>query len=152
MSRELTEAAQAAKMLRADLKAAFSAVKFSVKSSNFAGGDSIDVSWTDGPTAEQVRPHLWKYQAGTFDGMTDMYNYGPKKDHPTANYVHGQRSMSHESLGAVVAEINQRYGWELAIDDGAYFPQVLAATDEPSPWGNGYKSHEAYRAFQDRAF
>lgn len=65
----------AAKNLRIELKKAFPAVKFSVRTSKYSGGDSIDVSWTDGPATKQVEQIADKYQGGSFDGMTDCYNY-----------------------------------------------------------------------------
>lgn len=47
-------AAETAKRLRLALKNAFPGVKFSVRSRTYSGGASIDVSWTDGPTAKTV--------------------------------------------------------------------------------------------------
>ena len=38
-----------AKLIRATLKAKFPGIKFSVRSSRYAGGSSIDVRWNDGP-------------------------------------------------------------------------------------------------------
>ena len=66
----------AAKNMRIELKMYFPKIKFSVKSDSFAGGNSIDISWTDGPTTEQVKKAVTgKYSAGNFDGMTDSYEY-----------------------------------------------------------------------------
>jgi hypothetical protein len=65
----------AAKNIRIELKAAFPAVKFSVKSKRFSGGDDINVSWIDGPTTRQVDAIIQRYREGTFDGMTDCYEY-----------------------------------------------------------------------------
>ena len=65
----------AAKNIRIELKAAFPSIKFSVKTSRFSMGDSIGVSWTDGPNTDQVNSIVNRYKAGSFDGMTDCYNY-----------------------------------------------------------------------------
>ena len=46
--------AETAKLVRKALKKAFPGMKFSVRSSNYANGSSIDVSWTDGPTMKAV--------------------------------------------------------------------------------------------------
>jgi len=46
---------QAAKLLRTKLAAAFPATKFSVRSSRFSMGESIEVSWTDGPSEMRVK-------------------------------------------------------------------------------------------------
>lgn len=63
--------ADTAKMIRQALKEAFPAVKFSVRSSTYAGGASIDVSYTDGPKKADVEAVANTFQGGSFDGMTD---------------------------------------------------------------------------------
>lgn len=50
-----------AKEIRAVLKGAFPATKFSVKSSRFSQGSSVDTSWTDGPTKTQVNDLISEY-------------------------------------------------------------------------------------------
>lgn len=65
----------ATKNIRTELKAAFPGVKFSVSSSRYSGGDSIRVSWIDGPCEKRVSEITCKYQAGSFDGMQDLYTY-----------------------------------------------------------------------------
>lgn len=62
---------EAAKGLRAELKAAFPGVKFSVRTSYFSMGNSIDISWSFGPTTKAVDAIAKKYEYGRFDGMTD---------------------------------------------------------------------------------
>lgn len=65
----------AAKNIRIELKAAFPGVKFSVRTESFSMGDAIRVSWTDGPTTAMVDAIVDKYQAGSFNGMEDIYEY-----------------------------------------------------------------------------
>lgn len=64
-----------AKLLRAALKAAWPGVKFSVRSSSYAGGASIDVAWTDGPTQSEVEAVAGLYAGATFDGMIDLKSH-----------------------------------------------------------------------------
>lgn len=52
---------EVAKEIRAILKKEFPAVKFSVKCSRFSQGSSVDTSWTDGPTTDQVDELIGKY-------------------------------------------------------------------------------------------
>lgn len=73
--RTFLSVADTAKLLRTHLKREFPGVKFSVRSSRYAGGASIDVSWTDGPAAHLVDPILSSYAGARFDGMIDMANY-----------------------------------------------------------------------------
>lgn len=64
-----------AKLIRKDLRAVFGrAVKFTVRTHQYAGGSSIRVRWTDGPTKKMVQSIIGGYQGGGFDGMTD-YKY-----------------------------------------------------------------------------
>lgn len=46
--------ADCAKIVRKALKENFTLEKFSVRSKSFAGGASIDIEWTDGPTSKAV--------------------------------------------------------------------------------------------------
>jgi hypothetical protein len=64
--------AETAKLVRGALKRAFPGVKFSVRSSTYSMGASINVHWTDGPTTEQVRGVTSPYEGSGFDGMIDL--------------------------------------------------------------------------------
>lgn len=61
-----------ATLIRAALKTAFPATRFSVTSSTYAGGCSVDVRWEDGPAVRQVDAIVGQYQAKGFDGSIDM--------------------------------------------------------------------------------
>lgn len=61
-----------AKLVRKTLKGAFPDSKFSVRSSSYSGGASIDVSWTDGPTVRAVDAVVGGFAGANFDGMIDM--------------------------------------------------------------------------------
>lgn len=67
--------AETAKAIRTALKAAFPATKFSVRSSNYAGGSSIRIGWTDGPTGKAVKAVAGGFEGKGFDGMIDMSYY-----------------------------------------------------------------------------
>ncbi len=64
-----------AAMIRAQLKARFPATKFSVRMKEFAGGSSIDIGWTDGPSKRLVHELTDPYEGKGFDGMTDSTTY-----------------------------------------------------------------------------
>lgn len=63
---------ETAKLIRAQLKAAFPGQKFSVTTSRFPMGTSADVSWTDGPTANQVEAVVAPFASSRFDGSIDL--------------------------------------------------------------------------------
>lgn len=66
-----------AKLIRVALKARFPKTKFSVRSDKYAGGSSIRVGWTDGPTVALVDAVVQPFAGSGFDGMTDSkYNVG----------------------------------------------------------------------------
>jgi hypothetical protein len=114
---EYKSAAFAAANLRQELKDAFPGVKFSVRSSSFSGGDSIDVGWNCGPTTAEVRRIADKYRAGSFDGMDDLYTYESRAWTTVfgdAKYVSCQRSVpqpgdsEYESLKAKIAQLEHK--------------------------------------------
>lgn len=102
----------AAKNIRAELKRAFPSVTFSVRTRRFAGGNAIDVEYTDGPVTEQVTPIIDRYSAGFFDGMTDSYE--DRQNAWTdafgrAKYVHVNRRHSDRALAAATRTVFTRY-------------------------------------------
>lgn len=68
-------AAETAKLVRKALKAKFQGVKFSVRTSTYSGGASIDVRWTNGPLVQEVDPIVKVFEGSGFDGMIDL-KYG----------------------------------------------------------------------------
>lgn len=87
----LTSAALAAKNLRLELKKEFPGIKFRTRSQNYTGGSSVrafaEVYGVDGYTQEQAmeiasraRALGSKFTYGSFDGMTDSYNYADDED------------------------------------------------------------------------
>lgn len=108
----------AAKNIRAELKRAFPAVTFSVRTSKYSGGNSIDVSWTDGPATKQVEAITGKYAGGSFDGMTDCYDY---KTSPwtevfgEAKYLHCSRNYSDAMLQSVIKRVCAHLGGMEAV-------------------------------------
>lgn len=67
----------ASKEIKKILSRRWPLTKFSVKSESYSGGSSINIYWELGPTREQVEAIANKYQEGSFDGMTDCYDYDP---------------------------------------------------------------------------
>jgi hypothetical protein len=93
--KQISSEAAAAKMIKQELKKLFPLVKFSVKSSSYAGGNSVDVQWENGPTYDTIERVTGKYQYGNFDGMTDSYEYSNRrKDIPQAKYVQVSRRVT----------------------------------------------------------
>jgi hypothetical protein len=139
-----------AKMLRKDLKSTFPGVKFSVRSKSYAGGASIDVHWTDGPTESQVNRVLYRYSGATFDGMRDLMEYhssvivdeagNPEEVHFCANFVFGHRDYSADALRWGIVKV-----WEMFGGDSTPMVQYHADGD---PYMTGHnifvKNADAY--------
>lgn len=105
--------ATAAKNIRIELKRAFPSVKFSVRSKSYSMGNNINIDWTDGPTTKQVEEIANQYDAGSFDGMTDSYNY--RKDRAfidafgSAKYIFCNRHHSDKAVAAAIRTVCNRY-------------------------------------------
>jgi hypothetical protein len=90
-----TMAAECASAIRKELKEMFPGVKFSIKSQTYSGGNSVRVSWDDGPTEREVKTVVGKYQYGHFNGMEDLYEYtNVISGLPQTKYLFCDREMS----------------------------------------------------------
>lgn len=63
------------KLIKTTLSSRFPGVKFSVRYHSYAGGSSINIYWTDGPTTQEVDEARAGFEGADFDGMTDMKSY-----------------------------------------------------------------------------
>lgn len=72
---EFVSVTDTAKLIRKQLKQRWPDVRFSVRSDKYAGGASIDIRWTDGPTEPVVDRIVKGYAGARFDGMIDMATY-----------------------------------------------------------------------------
>jgi hypothetical protein len=121
--RSLTDV-EVAKLIRAELKAAFPATKFSVTSKS-----SIRVNYTDGPTPDRVEAIVMKFEGKGFDGMTDSTTYrGPfryKGEWISTNcYVFVSRDVSGAFARRLAVAIASFYGMEA--------PDVIEGWVKPS--------------------
>ena len=103
----------AAKNIRIELKGAFPSTKFSVRSESFSMGNAIRIHWTDGPTIEAVEAISDKYSAGSFDGMTDCYNYSRSvwaETYGSAKYITTERTISDAFRAEIIDAAAKQYG------------------------------------------
>jgi hypothetical protein len=120
-----------AQLIRKALKVAFPGIKFSVTSDTFAGGSSVHVGYTDGPTWREVETITGQFKSGHFNSMEDIYEY---KDEPVeldasgrlvrtsygAKYISVQRSYS-LAYGSYLNALNLRQAPSLALQFRAFF-------------------------------
>jgi hypothetical protein len=113
--------AETAQLVRAALKRTFPGVTFSVRSSTYSGGASITVSWTDGPTYDEVNRIAHGFSGASFDGMIDLKSYhvsvlDGQPVHFGADFVFCTRQFSDALVQRAARYANVRYGWTLPID------------------------------------
>lgn len=135
---------QASVIIRAMLKAAFPATKFSVRTER--GVSAIRVGWTDGPTCKRVEAITSRFEAGYFDGMTDSYSYAKSSDRliewegvtyiASTCYMSTNRTLSAKLANACIAKIAAYWG---GVKD------LPTAID--TEWG--YKIADAYQNARD---
>ena len=94
MAKQMSEAAQVAKAIRAILKA--HGVKGSVRSDNYAGGNAVRVYLAEEVSREafaKIFSEANTFKAGDFNAMEDIYEYrhvdGPSVDYITFNSAEG---------------------------------------------------------------
>ena len=137
-----SKGATASSLIKAELTKAFPSIKFSVRYSCFSGGDSVDISWKFGPTCAQVEAISDKYQAGSFDGMTDSYTYHKAKDYPTVKYVQAQR----DTLNDETKEFKKLIGLDLCKKFGIEYE------GENTCIGGEWLSQYTHRIFYKTSF
>ena len=125
-NRQYLSCAETAKLVRAALKESFPGVKFSVKSSVYSGGASINIRYTDGPTYEQVKTVAEMFQGSYFDGMTDYKgsNYGSLDGNEVrfgADFVFVNRDFTVPVLESAVKAACEYYGYAMPTIEDSYF-------------------------------
>ena len=129
---------ETARILRQVLKRAFPQTKFSIRSSQYSGGASINITWTDGPTVKQVKRITDKFEGAGFDAMTDYKTskvlfYKGQETHFGANSIFEEHNYSKALLAEALKEVAQHSDGEInpeaidleALEAGRYNPILL---------------------------
>jgi hypothetical protein len=108
IERAYIDAAQVAKMVRKALKESFPGVPFSVRTSKYSGGASIDIDYLDGPPIAAVEAVAKIYAGSYFDGSIDYKGavYHLLDGKPVrflANFVFVNRQLSAAALRKGIA-------------------------------------------------
>lgn len=134
-NREYLSCSETAKLVRAALKESFPCVKFSVRSSVYSGGASINISYVDGPTYEQVKAVAGMFEGSYFDGMTDYkgLNYGSLDGNEVrfgADFIFVKREFTVGVLAAAVEDACKYFGYEMpTIEDGYFGARITSRMD-----------------------
>lgn len=102
----------AAKNIRTELKKAFKGIKFGIRSDY----SSVDVTWDNGPSADEVDKIIDKYSQGSFNGMEDIYEYNKNTWADIfggAKYINSHRHISSDKF----VETAKEHGYDEKIFD-----------------------------------
>lgn len=129
MSKQYLSCAETAKLIRVALKESFPGVKFSVTSSVYSGGASINIKYSDGPAFKDVQDVARVFEGSYFDGMQDYkgQNYSAIDGQEVrfgADFVFVTRRFSAEFLQGVADSVAQKYGvqgsYEIVAGSSSY--------------------------------
>lgn len=98
--------------VRAELKKHFPGIKFSVRYSSFAGGDSVDIEWYDGPTVGAVESVVGKFQNSHADHTGDYWDYNPSEFNRVFGgfkFVCTDRSYTNEVVNPIIEQVRKDY-------------------------------------------
>lgn len=104
-----------AKLVRAALKENFPGAKFSVRTSKYAGGASLDVQWTAGPAARKVDEVVSVFVGTAPDRSGDFYDpVFHEKDgqriHYGADHIRTSRTIAPATAAKIRAEVLEAMG------------------------------------------
>ena len=130
-----------AKLVRTALKESFPGIKFSVKSSSYAGGASISINYFDGPTNKQVKEIISNFEGSYFDGMIDYKgscysNLNGEEVRFCADFIFVNRKLSGPFLTGISVDVCNEYGFDNQVsifvssyDNASYVNDVLFNAD-----------------------
>jgi len=134
-----------AKLVRAALKESFAGVKFSVKSSSYAGGASINIKYIDGPTEAQVKSVICNFEGSYFDGMIDYKgscyaNLNGEEVRFGADFIFIRRNYSVGFLTQVANDVAVKYAVKGSFEvvDNVYSGAYVKGCDQVYLQSNRY--------------
>lgn len=108
------------RLLKRELTAKFPNINFSVRYDSFAGGDSIDVYYSNGPDYSEINDIAEKYEKGRYDSLTEIYNY--KGQNYGAKYVMTHRQISEDVFEQIAKFYAKQNGLQY-VDLRTYIPE-----------------------------
>lgn len=121
--------AETAVMIRSVLKESFPGVKFSVRSSVYAGGASININYQDGPNVDAVKSAVSIFEASYFDGSIDYkgLNFTAIDGQEVrfgCDFVFVNRKVSDEVYAAAIDALYEKFAGNFRNDP---LPRVTVA-------------------------
>jgi hypothetical protein len=114
----LTQAAQAAKLARRELKEKYPEIKFRITSHNYSMGSTVNIGWNNGPTENAINQIVIKYQYGKFNGMDDSYDYtNVMPNIPQVKHVFVDRFISDTVYLAKLEQLKEKHDCLKNVED-----------------------------------
>jgi hypothetical protein len=111
------DTADCAKLVRKALKEHFPGVKFSVRTDRYSMGSSVDVRWTDGPTAAMVEARVKRFGGADFDGMIDLKTHHDSElDGETVSFGADWICCSRDYSDAFMVRIGERVAAKIGVE------------------------------------
>jgi len=145
-----TQVAQASQQIRKILKKEFPKTKFSVKSSNYSMGDSINISWVDGVAERKVEKLINYFQYGEFNGMEDIYEYtNRREDIPQTKYLFCDRKISDEFYFLKLDEMRTKWDFLANITKENIDKTSQEVFDKTGCWDAKHFIYQQFKGFQE---
>ena len=147
-------ATDTAKLVRAALKENFPGTKFSVRTTKYAGGASLDVNWTGGPTTPKVDAVVKGFEGTEPDASGDftdpvIHEKDGQRIHYGARHILTMRMVTRARYEEIQAEVLAALGLDI-IHNGSAFPvpQIVLERAPHFRYAQG-TIHEFIRAIAD---
>lgn len=153
MATKWIDVRETAKLVRAVLRESFPGMKFRVRISRYAGGCSMRVAWTDGPTVALVEELIGPFEGRGFDGMQDLsYFVDSTLDGEPVNfggaYLFCERELSDDLIQrSIDAQIARGYAlpdapWAAPTVENFRAGRLLSSYPAGSGFGSGFAWNE----------
>jgi hypothetical protein len=145
-----TQVAQASQQIKKILKKEFPKTKFSVISSNYSMGDSINISWVDGVAERKVEKLISHYQYGDFNGMEDIYEYtNRREDIPQTKFLFCNRKISDEFYFLKLDEMRTKWDFLANIAKENIDKTNQEIFDKTGCWDAKHFIYQQFKGFQE---
>ena len=149
-------ATDTAKLVRTALKEKFPATKFSVRTTKYAGGASLDVNWTGGPTTPKVDAVVKNFEGTEPDASGDftdpvIHEKNGQRIHYGARHILTMRMITQASYDVIKAEVLASLGMTFAeVHNGQSYPVPQIVLERASHWRYSQGTiHDFVRAIAD---
>ena len=139
-------------------------VSFKVKTDKYSMGSSLNIDWTCGPDSKVIDAEISRLQAGTFNGMEDLYEYKNTAERgmildgfqiETQKYVFSNQNIPFDIFFQIAKIMSTKWKW--GQRNGGNLPIVAEPEDMTKSFDERYGSawnwrDMVYQNWQTRNF